>query len=788
MFRTHRKNRRPSNTSNAEISYDRLEQRNLLSVSASFADGTLFVELTEPMDVATISTTLDFVTVNGFTVDGSSEPGNQMIVTDDIERISIDGNGLTDVSVNLGLQFNSGNLQDIIFSDINQFSITGLVDVANDIQGTLSGNDGFFGGNGPVQIGGQLQLTAPTDSAADFDVSLLNPNNDFNQVSIQSNGDIELADTNDIQLDDTIADNLNVSSLGAITQVAGASITVNVHSELTADSVDLGFDGEVDLSTLTANTAGLFALDDASSIDFQFESNLGSAVIRSANIISMGEQASLEVIGDARFVAPALFLGEGNLSTFNTGRISFSAVHFSIINEDSSLQIFGRDNFLLEGGLIAADGLLSASRETIFRADSREFVTTLESTGDIILGNREEGRIVIRELNFSGDFVRLTLDGTINLNGSNSADRLRLNLRRANPISDAPGTRVSVRDNATFIVDSDQIGSSVILGDSPTDFFQAGTVSFSVPSGRFQLSEIDRTVITSENGTFANAAEFLNLTSGNDLINDAGSRINVTRNASLSGDNIALGQASSDDFVNLRGVNVSTPGLLVLDLDGGIDLIGTNNVGATALVIADGNLRQFSGTLNVAGQTTTLIGSRISATGLSTNTLRFVSSGSVNITHNGDLRFSTSTNSADNAFFRSTGSISNSNGNLNITNSLRLRAQNDIFLAAGRIGSLNFQTPGSVTIFSQASSNNNLFVFGSGDNRNQAREFRLDTSANVRDGINTIIEVDELFEIDTDGIVVLGESMTDCLAIPADAVFNASNGNSNVTIDSSCPT
>ena len=266
MFRTHRKNRRPSNTSNAEISYDRLEQRNLLSVSASFADGTLFVELTEPMDVATISTTLDFVTVNGFTVDGSSEPGNQMIVTDDIERISIDGNGLTDASVNLGLQFNSGNLQDIIFSDINQFSITGLVDVANDIQGTLSGNDGFFGGNGPVQIGGQLQLTAPTDSAADFDVSLLNPNNDFNQVSIQSNGDIELADTNDIQLDDTIADNLNVSSLGAITQVAGASITVNDHSELTADSVDLGFDGEVDLSTLTANTAGLFALDDASSI------------------------------------------------------------------------------------------------------------------------------------------------------------------------------------------------------------------------------------------------------------------------------------------------------------------------------------------------------------------------------------------------------------------------------------------------------------------------------------------------------------------------------------------
>ena len=165
MFRTHRKNRRPSNTSNAEISYDRLEQRNLLSVSASFADGTLFVELTEPMDVATISTTLDFVTVNGFTVDGSSEPGNQMIVTDDIERISIDGNGLTDASVNLGLQFNSGNLQDIIFSDINQFSITGLVDVANDIQGTLSGNDGFFGGNDPVQIGGPVSythLTLPT--------------------------------------------------------------------------------------------------------------------------------------------------------------------------------------------------------------------------------------------------------------------------------------------------------------------------------------------------------------------------------------------------------------------------------------------------------------------------------------------------------------------------------------------------------------------------------------------------------------------------------------------------
>ena len=143
----------------------------MLAAGASFSDGTLSIEFSEQMDVAEITEVNDIVLINGSPLDGV--PGNQTIEIDDIESISIDGNGLTDARFIVGANFDSGVLQDIVFSDINEFIVNGNLDIANNIQGSFSGDDGFIAGARPVEIGGRLDLTTSENSDANFDLSLI---------------------------------------------------------------------------------------------------------------------------------------------------------------------------------------------------------------------------------------------------------------------------------------------------------------------------------------------------------------------------------------------------------------------------------------------------------------------------------------------------------------------------------------------------------------------------------------------------------------------------------------
>ena len=321
---------------------------------------------------------------------------------------------------------------------------------------------------------------------------------------MQTSGDVEVVDSNDIQLSNLTVNNLDVQVSGSITQAPSASIEVSGHTNLEGDSVDLGNNGSpVDLETLSAGTTGHFALNEATSVEFQSDSQLGSADIQAVQRITTDSFSSLNIDGDARLVANRLLLGSGFNTEFNAGRISFESVESAVIAEDSSIRLFG-ESILGNGGSISALGDLTATSDAVL--DSSMFddeitrSTSLFATGDIILGNELEGNIQIGRLEFSGQFVRLTLHGDVSLRGVSSANQLRLrsifNEDGFGGITDERAT-TNIAGNATFIVSGggDSEMNRVVLGDDTNlESFLSQSVSFAVEDGTFELTETDLTI------------------------------------------------------------------------------------------------------------------------------------------------------------------------------------------------------------------------------------------------------------------------------------------------------
>ena len=113
MFRKIRRGRQKCINPASSFAYDRLEQRNLLSVTQLFDGGQLSVDISDPMCVATLDVTDGIVTVNGITVDADAQP----LAVEQVQRITFTGtDGLLDARVELDGDFNTGDLQDIEFS------------------------------------------------------------------------------------------------------------------------------------------------------------------------------------------------------------------------------------------------------------------------------------------------------------------------------------------------------------------------------------------------------------------------------------------------------------------------------------------------------------------------------------------------------------------------------------------------------------------------------------------------------------------------------------------------
>lgn len=250
-------------------------------------------------------------------------------------------------------------------------------------------------------------------------------------------------------------------------------------------------------------------------------------------------------------------------------------------------------------------------------------------------------------------------------------------------------------------------------------------------------------------------------------------------------------------------MTANTPGNLILDIFGAIELRGDSLIGGDAIIAPTSNVQSAVGSTFAVGGQASVFGPSIQLTRgtFSSSTLRFFTSGPVNISAIGDIVIAgNASHRAGNLRLTSTGSISNLPGaTLDVDSpsqpgSLRLRAQGDITLGTNpgdrlTFNNLNFQTPGTVTInalFDQPQNQGRIFLYGLGNNRAMARELRLTTNVDVLDGTNTTLEVTDFLEISGRNIF-LGDTDTDCLSVPDDANFITSQNAPVVTTDPSCP-
>ena len=798
---------RKSNQKNC-LAYEGMEERRMLTVSAIFGNGELQVAVDQSFDQAVISQDNGNVTVNGQVIDGNmQEDGIQPVAASSVNTIDvIGGDGLEGLSLVLDGNFNDGALQTVGINNLNQVILDGDY-VVDAFQATLGGPGSSIDGGGRLTVNGDLNVSGD----ANTDVLFSNALNDFvGTVNVDAGGVVELNDANDIVLGDISSFNLAVIVSGTVTG-DNPDIEVENLTRFGADSVDLLTTGTgiVDLFAVVVNTEGNFAFTEFDNFFLVGQSVIGSANIEAAGIINQAQTSSVNIEGDAILDSDRVRLGVGGSNTFDAGRINFNTIRNAFIWEDSSTQFFGENSGAdLD---VLSTGLISNDVDTSITIDG---IASFQSVTDVSIGNSQGDTFNAGEIRFFASNVDITEDSATVIGGlANRA--VDLNITSNGTITDTNEAYVLIVQNGAFIsqTESDEVAVGVEIGDSANDFFQAGSISFQVPDGDVVVFEDDGTIIRSVDG-FVNTATRINLVSSGDVVNAPDTILDVVGTARFAGDSVVVGQSMGDD-VQFGALTVFTNGDARINANGNVILAGTSFVGQDLGVFAEGGVvvDADNSFLTVVGQGTFVGPAGIDLGDLpestqndelpidffDVGTLRLVSSGSdTDVIVDGDIVLTGVNNSATTRLQAigneaESGSITNEAGvELNVAGNLFLTSTGDIDLGSDPTDSinfdnLNFNSLADIAIAAEfEDENDSIFIFGTSNNPNQAASFDLTTNVDVFDGTNAVIEVADFFRIAARN-VVLGDTETDCVSIPVDAVFETLSGSPfNVTTNESC--
>ena len=805
LFSNRQRSRRKTNQKRQirKTDYQSLESRNLLAITSLFDGGVLTVGLGESGDSAVVTVVDNFINVEGQQVDADAETaGVQPLQADSVVHLNFIGaSGLDDLEATVSGDFNSGNLASVGFNNINVAMMNGQY-VVGDINGDFVGQDSAFLANGILVVDGDVNFSSSSATM----VRMFTEGNDFRgQINIETNGDVAIRDINDIELGALqLGSNLNVQSdNGDISNVG--NISVNGVTSLEANNVELGASTLVDLSVMVTNVTGHFDLVEADRVSWGASSEMGSSHV-SAEFLSQGRFSDVNVLGRAEFDVLNLRLGVGGQNTFNTGSMNINAAGNAFVYENSSIQLYG-NNSATGLDLIARGDLLNAPGASI----NVQAIAAFQATRNIDIGNAESDIFNANSIRFWGGEVSINEDSDMVIGGlSNFAGSLVATADGT--ITDTDNAYIVIEENARFVSSaSDPEGTEgITIGDTPDDFFIAGTISFDVQNGTFDLREDSSTQIDGRDG-FVNQAEFAVIRSTGSITNKVDTEVAVERNASFHGTSITLGRRTDDTF-NVGSATFNTDGNVTFTEDGGTLLGGQTFVGGDMDLESGGDIQDsqssfitingqasFSGNEIILGDLPGAASGETDVDNFTVGTIHFDATGDVDITENSSIMLAAETmNRGNNVRLSSVGDIlgvgdiQNANGaSLMASGDLRLHAVGNINLDSTNdevfnFDNLNFHANENVditAIFADVA--DEFFIFGNGTGRNLAAQFRLNTNVDVKDGTSAEIEIDEFMQIEARNIT-LGDSNDDCLMIPVDAIFVTDDLDPQVTPDADC--
>lgn len=496
--------------------------------------------------------------------------------------------------------------QDISLSDINGVSLSNIStggDLTVTAVGSLSdvaGSTIEVGGDGDLSAASILlgddagdtvnfrRIMATSAGAVEIneDSSVILLDVTADSLTVRSTGGIFDGRTTEISVANTArfeavgflrigengTDTFNAGSL-SFTSTGHAHIWENSGTSLTgtnsAVSVNLFSEGDiVDGDTSTLNATGIVGLQSGGDIvlgdtgtdafnaeslyffangDFDVDENSDMHIIGTRNqanrmivsasgTITDDANASISVNLLADFTATSVSIGEQATDSFNAGSITFDTSSQFTLAEDSDTNIVG---FNTANGLnVSSTGNIT----NVFTSGGGSGTTLVVATTavfsgvDITIGDQNDDAFNFGSLTFNatGD-ASIAEDSDTVITGTSTAGALILD--STGFISDATSAQTTVTGRATLVA-----GSTINLGDTGTDLFNAG---------QLELTTTSSVAITEDSAShFAGTTRVgsLTLASAGNVTDAPTADVGVTGNFNVSGALINLGTEATDNL------------------------------------------------------------------------------------------------------------------------------------------------------------------------------------------------------------------------------------------------
>ncbi|MCP4473344.1 MAG: S-layer family protein, partial [Gammaproteobacteria bacterium] len=348
-------------------------------------------------------------------------------------------------------------------NDFNNVALTGAnvsIQDTNAIEFAASTITGGFtvdtNGGGNITQSGALRVTGTTTlTAAGYDITLGNADNNFNSVNIIDAQNVTLTDTNDIALQSTSID-------GGLTVTAGGDIInfgalrVTGATTLTATGNDITLDNANNDFTSVALTGANVSIQDTNAIEFAASTITGGFTVDTNGGGNITQSGALRVAGTTTLTATgndiildnanndftSVALNGANVSIHDTNAIEFAA---STITGGFTVDTNGGGNITQSGALsVAGTTTLTASGQniTLDQANNLNQVTIVSASNAVL--NNGGNDLLLNSLTV-GNTLELNAGAIIDGNGlANNVDANHLVMTSANGIGSSGALEIAV--------------------------------------------------------------------------------------------------------------------------------------------------------------------------------------------------------------------------------------------------------------------------------------------------------------------------------------------------------
>ena len=334
------------------------------------------------------------------------------------------------------------------------------------------------------------------------------------------------------------------------------------------------------LNLTTTGTNNDVVLNDVDGVELTGVNVSGDLTLTAGGVVQDANSTTIEVLGTARFTGSEIELGDHVGDTTNFFRSSYTATGHVDVQEDSNTILTSTDVGSLT--LRSVGGIFDGTRTSINVDGLAQFFgNNRVRIGEGGLDTFNAGSVQFQ----SNGHVHITENSDAQITGENRASSLTF--RSWGNVTDAADTSINVSHETGF----EALG--VELGDSPTDVFNSGSLSFFVRD-RFAVTEDSNShIIETKN----RAAEFYLESAG--AITDADDAfITVDNLAEFKANSVNVGDTQIDQF-NAGSVRFDTSGRFKITENSGLTFTGDSSA-ANSVVNSSGNItNQANATVNV---------------------------------------------------------------------------------------------------------------------------------------------------------------------------------------------